>query len=54
MLGGLDGFYDRNGTSDYDGQVVVMNMWATWCPPCRAEMPELNRFYETHKNEGLV
>ncbi|MCP5098192.1 MAG: TlpA family protein disulfide reductase [Chloroflexi bacterium] len=40
--------------SDYDGQVVVMNMWATWCPPCRAEMPELNRFYETHKNEGLV
>lgn len=40
--------------ADYEGQVVVMNFWATWCPPCRAEMPGLNRFYETHKDEGLV
>jgi cytochrome c biogenesis protein CcmG, thiol:disulfide interchange protein DsbE len=40
--------------SDYAGQVVVMNMWATWCPPCRAEMPTLNQFYETHKDAGLV
>ena len=40
--------------SDYQDQVVIMNMWATWCPPCRAEMPGLNRFYEAHKDEGMV
>ncbi len=40
--------------SDYQGQVIIMNMWATWCPPCRAEMPGLNRFYETYKADGLV
>jgi peroxiredoxin len=40
--------------SDYAGQVIVMNFWATWCPPCRAEMPGLNRFYEAHRDEGLV
>jgi cytochrome c biogenesis protein CcmG, thiol:disulfide interchange protein DsbE len=40
--------------ADYDGDVVIMNFWATWCPPCRAEMPALNRFYEAHRDEGLV
>jgi len=39
---------------DYAGQVVLVNMWATWCPPCKAEMPDLNAFYETHKQEGFV
>lgn len=39
---------------DYAGQVVIVNLWATWCPPCRLEMPGLNEFYESHKDQGLV
>lgn len=48
----LDG--EQITLSDYRGRIVVMNMWATWCPPCRAEMPGLNRFYEAHKDEGVI
>jgi len=40
--------------ADYKGQVVVINFWATWCPPCRAEMPGIQAVYEAHKAEGLV
>ena len=40
--------------SDYDEQVVVINFWATWCPPCKAEMPGINAFYETYRDKGLV
>jgi peroxiredoxin len=39
---------------DYRGQWVLVNNWATWCPPCRAEMPELNAYYEAHKDDGFV
>lgn len=40
--------------SDYQGQVVLVNTWATWCPPCRAEMPALNAYYQKHAADGFV
>jgi cytochrome c biogenesis protein CcmG/thiol:disulfide interchange protein DsbE len=40
--------------NDYAGQVVLVNLWATWCPPCKAEMPALNAFYEAHQQDGFV
>jgi len=36
------------------GQVVVLNLWATWCPPCRAEMPELQRLAEEERHRGIA
>lgn len=40
--------------SDYRGSVVLVNLWATWCPPCREEMPTLLEFYEKYKQDGFV
>jgi peroxiredoxin len=39
--------------SDLKGKVVLLNFWGTWCGPCRAEIPDLNRLYAEHKDEGL-
>jgi peroxiredoxin len=39
---------------DSRGKVVLVNNWATWCPPCQAEMPELQAFYQGHTNQGFV
>lgn len=40
--------------SDLRGQAVIVNLWATWCPPCKAEMPALQKVYEEYKSRGLV
>lgn len=40
--------------ADFKGQPVILNFWATWCGPCEAEMPEINKAYLKHKEEGLV
>lgn len=40
--------------SDYRGKVVVLNFWASWCPPCRAEMPEFKRLDALFKERGDV
>jgi len=40
--------------SDLRGQVVLINLWATWCPPCRVEMPDLAAVYNAHKAEEFV
>ena len=39
---------------DYLGKVVLVNLWATWCPPCREEMPSLQAFYEKYKENDFV
>ena len=39
--------------SDYQGKVVLINFWATWCPPCRAEMPDLVRRQREYRAKGL-
>jgi peroxiredoxin len=49
---------DTQGVSrslvDYRGQVVLVNLWATWCPPCKEEMPTLQAYYEKYRKAGFV
>lgn len=65
MLKTLDG--EEIYLSDYRGKRVLLNFWATWCPPCRAEMPDMEKFHqdtdieiiavnliETESNQGQV
>ncbi|MCC7117707.1 MAG: TlpA family protein disulfide reductase [Anaerolineales bacterium] len=40
--------------AEYQGQVVLVNLWATWCQPCKREMPIFQAFYEKYKAEGFV
>ena len=39
--------------SDYQGKVVLINFWATWCQPCQAEMPHLEELYKKYKDDGF-
>ncbi|NMO97655.1 redoxin domain-containing protein [Paenibacillus lemnae] len=40
--------------SDYRGQTVILNFWATWCPPCRVEMPHIEKFHQQYKDDNVV
>lgn len=43
----------QRSLADYKGQVVLINVWATWCQPCRVEMPSIERLYRTYGPKGL-
>jgi len=50
-LPGLDG--QMVSLTDYKGKVVLLNIWATWCPPCVEEMPSMEKLYQALKGEGF-
>jgi cytochrome c biogenesis protein CcmG/thiol:disulfide interchange protein DsbE len=49
---------DLNGNqvniADYRQNIVMINNWATWCPPCKAEMPTLNKYFKAHSKQGFT
>lgn len=47
-----DQFGNEHTLSDYKGKTVFLNFWATWCGPCRSEMPDIQKLYETYEMEG--
>jgi len=49
-----DIYGNRHRLSDHEGKVVLVNIWATWCTPCRREMPDLDRLYQSRKDEGFM
>ncbi|HTL31756.1 MAG TPA: TlpA disulfide reductase family protein [Kofleriaceae bacterium] len=52
------GYVDTNGAAytheSLHGKVVIINFWATWCGPCKKELPELSKLYKKYKDQGVV
>lgn len=51
-------YVDTHGTAytpdNLKGKIVVVNFWATWCPPCKKEIPDFSRVFEKYKDKGLI
>lgn len=47
----VDQYGNTHTLSDYRGKIVFLNFWATWCPPCRAEMPDIQALYEKYSQD---
>ena len=47
-----DQYGKKHTLNDYKGKIIFLNFWATWCPPCRAEMPDIQKLYERSSREG--
>lgn len=45
---------NSHSLKDYQGKVVMLNFWATWCPPCRHEMPSMEELYQRYKDRGFA
>jgi len=45
---------NSHSLKDYQGKVLMINFWATWCPPCRQEMPSMEVLFQRFKNRGFV
>ncbi len=50
----LDTDEKEHTLAEYKGKPVIVNFWATWCPPCRKEIPSMNRAWHKIKNEGIA
>ena len=45
---------DIQSLADFKGDVILVNNWATWCPPCKAEMPSLKEYHDVHARDGFT
>jgi peroxiredoxin len=52
QISSLDG--NQVSLADFRGKPVIVNFWATWCEPCKEEMPAMERLYQKHRAQGLV
>jgi peroxiredoxin len=45
---------ERTKLSDFRGKKIILNFWASWCPPCKAEMPNIEKFYQENKGQNVI